>query len=138
MRVFLDANILVSVLNREYPMFTYSSRVLSLADSNSFQVHTSPICLAIAFYFAEKKSGSVMAKRKIELLARKLGIATVDQATVLKTLRNKAITDFEDGLEYHAAEASKCKCIISEDRKHFFFSKLEVLGAREFLEKYMM
>ena len=54
MRIFLDANILVSVLNKEYPLFSYSARIISLADNKKFTVYTSPICLAIAFYFAEK------------------------------------------------------------------------------------
>ncbi|HLF33367.1 MAG TPA: PIN domain-containing protein, partial [Cyclobacteriaceae bacterium] len=57
MKVFLDANILVSVLNKEYPVFSYSARLLQLALTKKFQLYTSPICLAIAFYFAEKKSG---------------------------------------------------------------------------------
>ena len=30
MKLFLDANVLVSVLNKEYPSFTYTSRILSL------------------------------------------------------------------------------------------------------------
>jgi predicted nucleic acid-binding protein len=64
MKFFLDANILVSVLNKEYPLFTYSSRILSLADDKRFQVFTSSVCLAIAFYFSEKKSGSTVAKKK--------------------------------------------------------------------------
>jgi predicted nucleic acid-binding protein len=54
MRIFLDANILVSVLNKEYPLFSYSARIISLADNKKFTVYTSPICLAIAFYFAKK------------------------------------------------------------------------------------
>ena len=28
MRIFLDANILVSVLNKEYPLYTYSARIV--------------------------------------------------------------------------------------------------------------
>ncbi|HPM30759.1 MAG TPA: hypothetical protein PLJ60_10545 [Chryseolinea sp.] len=57
MNIFLDANILVSVLNKEYPLFTYSARILTLADNKKFTVFTSPICLAIAYYFAEKRAG---------------------------------------------------------------------------------
>ena len=68
MRIFLDANILVSVLNKEYPLFTYTARIVSLADQQKFNVYTSPVCLAIAFYFAENKSGTQMAKQKIKLL----------------------------------------------------------------------
>jgi predicted nucleic acid-binding protein len=68
MKIFLDANILVSVLNKEYPVFSFSSRILSLAQNKKFEVFTSPLCLAIAFYFAEKKHKTVKAKEKIKLL----------------------------------------------------------------------
>ncbi|MEI9958643.1 MAG: PIN domain-containing protein [Ferruginibacter sp.] len=71
MRIFLDANILVSVLNKEYPLFTYAARIVSLADNKKFTVYTSPVCLAIAFYFAEKKCGTQLAKQKIKLLSEK-------------------------------------------------------------------
>jgi predicted nucleic acid-binding protein len=138
MRLFLDANILVSVLNKEYPLFTHSSRVLSLAGNPKFQVYTSPICLAIAFYFAEKKSGTLEAKRKMEILCDKLDIATADKLVVKKAIQNKSIQDFEDGLEYYSAEVAKCACIVTEDRGDFFFSKIEVLDSKSFLEKYVM
>lgn len=55
MRIFLDANILVSVLNKEYPLYSYSSRIVSLVDHKRFEVFTSPICLAIAFLFCRKE-----------------------------------------------------------------------------------
>ncbi len=136
MRLFLDANILVSVLNKEYPLFTYSSRVLSLADNPKFQVYTSPICLAIAFYFAEKKSGTIAAKKKMEVLCDRLEIATADKSVVKRAIQNKSIHDFEDGLEYYSAEAAKCTCIVTEDKNDFFFSKMEVMNSQAFLEKY--
>ena len=138
MKIFLDANILVSVLNQEYPIFTYSSRVLSLMDNPKFEVYTSPICLAIAFYFAEKKSGTVKAKQKMVILCNKIEIAQSDKSTVLKTIQNKSIRDFEDGLEYYSAQAANCKCIITEDKDDFFFSSLEVLDSQSFLKKYVM
>ncbi len=138
MRVFLDANILVSVLNKEYPLFTHSSRVLSLAENPKFQVYTSPICLAIAFYFAEKKSGSAVAKSKMEMLCDKLDIATADKQVVKQAIQNKSVHDFEDGLEYYSAVSAKCKCIVTEDREDFFFAEIEVLDSKSFLEKYAM
>ena|SRR5258708_27590087 len=138
MRIFLDANILVSVLNKEYPVFPYSSRVLGLTGNKNFLVFTSPICVAIAFYFAEKKSGTALARQKMEILTNKINIATTDHETVLQTLKNKAVEDFEDGLEYYTAVQAKCQCIITEDIKDFYFSKLEVLSAEEFLVKYFM
>jgi predicted nucleic acid-binding protein len=137
MRVFLDANILVSVLNKEYPLFTYTSRIISLADKTKFTVFTSPVCLAIAFYFAEKKHRSVSAKMKIKILCNHINIAAANKSTVLQSLDNPAVHDFEDGLEYYSAIENKCDCIITEDIDDFYFSKIEVLRSEAFFEKYL-
>lgn len=134
MKVFLDANVLVSVLNKEYPVFTYSSRVLSLADTPKYKFYTSPLCLAIAYYFAEKKSGNTQARYKIDLLISKLQITTVNDKTVRDTNSNKKIHDFEDGLQYYSAIHSGCKYIVTEDLNDFYFSEIEILTSRQFLE----
>jgi predicted nucleic acid-binding protein len=137
MKVFLDANVLAAVLNKEYPLFSYASRILSAADRKDFQVFTSPICLAIAFYFAEKKSGTTLAGKKINLLISHVHIAPTNREAVLKTISNKKKIDFEDGLEYYAALGSGCQAIVTEDRGDFHFSEIEVLNCQEFMEKYL-
>jgi predicted nucleic acid-binding protein len=139
MKVFLDANVLVSVLNKEYPTFSYSSRLLSFSQkSTKFEFYTSPICLAIAYYFAEKKSKSALAKKKIDLLCEHILIAENTISGVKSTLINKAIHDFEDGLEYYAALEKDCNCIITEDQNDFYFSEIEVLNCKDFFIKYLM
>jgi predicted nucleic acid-binding protein len=138
MRIFLDANILVSALNKEYPLFSYSARIISLADNKKFTVYTSPICLAIAFYFAEKKSGTQLAKKKIEILVSKLSITDIGKKEVLQSLQNKKVNDFEDGLEYYAAESSNCNAIITEDINDFYFSSIPVFNSISFLEKHLI
>ena len=138
MRIFIDANILVSVLNKEYPLFTQSARILSLADSPSFQIYTSPICFAIAFYFASKKSGMSLAKKKIAVLAGKIKIAENNQTDVLAAATHKKILDFEDGLEYYAAKNAGCRCIVTEDIADFYFSEIEVLSSESFLNRYVL
>ncbi|HVY74938.1 MAG TPA: PIN domain-containing protein [Puia sp.] len=137
MRIFLNANILVSVLNKEYPLFTWSSRILSLAGHKQFSLYTSPVCLAIAFYFAEKKSGALVAKKKTGLLARHLFIAEIGKSMVLQAVNNSAIHDFEDGIEYYAAKAAGCSMIISEDADDFYFSDIEILTSGQFFERYL-
>jgi len=137
MKIFLDANILVSVLNKEYPLFTYTSRIVSLADNKKFTLFTSPVCVAIAFYFAEKKYKSISAKKRIQILCEHINIAPLNKSAVLQSLQNPAINDFEDGLEYYAAVESRCDCIITEDVGDFYFSKIEVLGSEDFFQKHL-
>ena len=137
MKIFLDANVLVSVLNKEYPQFTYSSRILSLHNKGGFQVYTSPICLAIAFYFSEKKYKTQSAKQKIKLLAENINIADATATSVAKAVSNIQVNDFEDGLEYYAALESSCECIVTEDVNDFYYSSIEVLNCHDFSNKYM-
>ena len=138
MKVFIDANILVSVLNKEYPLFTHSARILSLSGNKNFEIYTSPICLAIAFYFAEKKHKTKTAREKITLLCKHVFIAPATRTVVDKTINNKKINDFKDGLEYYSAMESECNFIVTEDINDFYFSEIPVLNARAFFEKHVV
>jgi len=133
MKVFLDANIIVSVLNKEFPLFNHTARILSLAGQSDFQFYTSPICLAIAFHFASKKVSQAKAKEKISLLCQHIKIADADQNGVEKALANKKVHDLEDGFEYYAVDRVDCQVILTEDKKDFYFSEIEVLNSSEFI-----
>lgn len=133
MQVLLDANVLVSVLNKEYPVFTYSSRLLSLSDQNRFQFFVTPLSLSIAAYFSAKKSGNASAKSKIKLLSDHLSIAIVNEQCVKQALSNKAVEDFEDGMQYYAALYARCDCIVTENKQDYYFSDIEITSSEEFL-----
>ncbi len=135
-KIFLDANILVTVLCNEYPRFGPCARVLSLVDDPRFEVYTSPLCMAIAAYFAEKKNGKDQARKKITLLGEKLSMTNVGQQAMDRTLADKRILDIEDGLQYHSAIDAKCGYIVTYDRKDFHFSKIPVMDAEDFLLKH--
>ncbi len=136
MKIFLDANIIVSVLNKEYPLFTFSTRILSLSSKSYFQLFTSPLCLAIAFYFSSKKSGEEEAKRKINLLLEHIFLTTMDESVTRKAVKDPRIRDFEDGLEYYSAINKSCQVLITENKEDYFFSEIEVLNCEEFICKY--
>jgi len=137
MRFFLDANILVSVLNKEYPLYIYTSRILSMAGEKNTALVTTGISLAIAYYFAEKKHGQPEANKKIKLLTKHLEIADCGQREVTAASQNKKIHHFEDGLQYYAAVHANCTCIVSNDLDDFYFSDLPVLGPEAFFRKYV-
>lgn len=137
MKVLIDANVLVSVLNKDYPLYTYSSRVLSLADRQKFDLYATPTSLAISFYFSSKKSGEFLAKKKLQQLCEHVDIAMISQMAVKLALGNKSVHDFEDGLQYYAAMEIGCQCIITEEKDDFYYSDLEVLSCEEFLDRHV-
>jgi len=132
-KIFVDANLLVAVLNREYPLYDAAARILSLANQKNHHLYTSPVCLAIAFYFAEKKSGRKSALGKIQKIADYISVTTIDDEITRKSLNNSKVEDFEDGLEYYSAVKSGCECIITENQSDFYFSEIPVYGSSEFL-----
>jgi predicted nucleic acid-binding protein len=134
MRVFVDANILIAVLNKEYPLFTYAARVLSLSNRPGFHLYTSPLCLAIGFYFATKKTGEKAAKRKIEILLNNISITEINESVTKNALQNPKVHDFEDGMEYYSAINSDCQVIVTTDTEDFYFSEIQVLDSEAFLK----
>ncbi|MFT3702591.1 MAG: PIN domain-containing protein [Agriterribacter sp.] len=138
MRIFLDANILVSVLNKEYPLYQYSSKLLSLCGYKNFIVCTSPVCLAIAFYFAEKKHGSQVARSKIGILLEHITVTDCGATEARLAIQNKKAQDFEDALQYYSALHAQCKCIVTTDTDDFFYAdKMEIIEPDQFLMKYV-
>lgn len=136
-RIFLDANILIAVLNKEYPLFSKAARILSLTENKRFEVFTSPLCLAIAFYFSGKKSGENEARKKISLLSSKLSICNMNAQAVMQTINNPKIHDFEDGLQYHSAKDAGCKVIVTENMSDFYFSEIPVRNCDAFLKEFV-
>jgi hypothetical protein len=133
MKVFLDANILVATLNKEYPLFLWSSRLLSLHGKRNIELCTSPLCLAIAFYFAGKKCGEKKAVQKIGQLCNHISVTSMDEKITHQALNDPRISDFEDGLEYYSALNHTCDYIITENQQDFWFSSIEVLSCEAFL-----
>lgn len=137
MKVFLDANILISVLNKEFPLANYTLRLLSVASSKKIKLYTSPICLAICYYFCSKKYNTTIAKQKVLLLASNINLALSKETDIAFIANNKNIEDFEDGLQYCAALNANCTCIITEDTNDYYFSKIEILNTEHFFDKYI-
>jgi predicted nucleic acid-binding protein len=137
MNIFVDANVLVSVLNKEYPAFPFAARILGLHGKGKYQVFTSPLCLAIAWYFSEKKSGTEQANQKLRVMYQNLRVSDIRDEDVEESFSNKQIHDFEDGLEYYSALRGKCNFLITENIEDFYFSQIEVLKPKDFLVRYV-
>ena len=136
--MFLDANILVAVLNNEYPRFDFAARILSLADNPRFTLYTSRLAISISFYFCAKKANDKVAYGKIKLLATKVLLSANASSDLKDVFVNKKIHDIEDGLEYFAALGSKSTVIVTYDADDFYFSDIEVLSPKDFLIKYAL
>jgi predicted nucleic acid-binding protein len=108
-----------------------------LHGSQNFEVFTSPLCLAIAFYFAEKKSGSREAFKKIKILADRLSITHAGPEETRLAANLKSCTDFEDALQYQSAIGSGCRALVTYDSQDFYFANIPVLEPMAFFRQFV-
>lgn len=132
---FLDANILVSVVNKEYPLFTSTSKILSLTERTGFQLFASTLSLGITYYFSEKKSGAKTANEKMKLLISQLSITNCGVLEAQAAAENIQSKDFEDAMQYSSAINSGCDCIVTDNGQDFYYSSLPVYSPDEYLRK---
>lgn len=137
MRVFLDANVLVSVLNKEYPVFPFTSRILSLP-AKHFSLHTSALSLAIAFYFGSKKRGEEIARERIALFSQHLQITDCSSAEVNAAIKDLRVHDLEDGMQYYSAVHAGCKVIVTSNVNDFYFSSIDIAPPEDFWNRYVV
>jgi predicted nucleic acid-binding protein len=136
MNVFIDANVIINVLNKEYPAFDHSARFLSLAQNNRFTFFTSSLSIAICWFFAEKKSGRIIANQKIEHLLKYFRITECGEEEVRKALADKKADDMEDAIQVYSALRSSCSHLVTNNLSDFHFSSLEILDPLSFIEQY--
>ncbi len=132
MKVFVDANILVAVFNKEYPAYDSCARVLSLAGQDGIEIYCSTLSLGIAFYFAEKKCGRKRAHEKISILCKYIHISPCGPKEVESALQH-ANVDFEDALQEASAKFAGCEMILTLNGKDFWFSNMEQYHPEVFL-----
>jgi predicted nucleic acid-binding protein len=126
MRIFLDANVLVSVVNREYPAFTACAKILSLADEPGISLYTSTLSLGITWYFSSKKSGRISARNKMDVLLKHILISPCGQEEVKQAMQFKQDADFEDALQFASALSAHCQYIVTSNCSDFYFSDIPV------------
>lgn len=132
MKLFLDTNILVSVVRNEMPYFSDCVKVLNLYQHRRFQLVTTGLTLGTAFYMAGKKFGDAEAKRKLHKLSSAFSIIPCGAHEAESAFTTKEVHDFEDGLQYFSALNAGCNFIITYNKDDFYFSKIPVLLPDEF------
>jgi predicted nucleic acid-binding protein len=124
MRIFLDANVLIAVLNKEYPRFDEAARLLSLAGKRPYQIYVSAVSLAIAWYFVERKSGKKLAAQKFDVLLKHIEVTPCGPTEIRRVSTFPPNIDWEDGLQVSSAESAGCNVIATFDLKDYYFSPI--------------
>ena len=122
MRLFIDANILIDVIDASRPNSRSSAALFTwlIEHQNRYELFTSCDLLTTVYYLTRKHLNPQKALQKIKILNRTLtlvefGNAEVDEAISLME-HDPKYTDLEDTIQYVIARKKQCKYILTNDQ----------------------
>ena len=135
-KIFLDTNILLDVIEGRPKFLVASSNVLDFAIRKKIQLFATSLTFANCAYIARKNVGYENAIKGLIALKKLITIAPMDDQQCEKALHSVA-PDFEDMLQYMAAQAAECEIIITRDyNRHFPTDGIPIMSPESFLETF--
>ena len=131
-RLLIDSDIIIDlVAKREH--YPSAAELFTLLDDRTVEGCTTPIVLANVEYVLRKYGGKVEAKKAIQTLLATVTVLTMNQ-TMARAAADSSFPDFEDAMQYYAAEQGKVNFIITRNKTDYSRGTITVLTAEEFLD----
>ena len=135
MRVLVETDVILDVLQKRDPCFSDSYRALRRALENDAECLISASAATDIFYVLRKSLGSAQqAKEHIDQLAQVVSFADV-QGMGIHTALMRAMPDFEDAVVDAVAERSGASYILTRNIKDFTGSVVPAILPADFLNK---
>lgn len=133
MKVLLDLNLLLDVLQKREPHYPASAAVLSSIASGELQGAIPGHALTTIHYVLTRFAGRERALRAIDWLLGELEIVP-EGRTVFLRARSLSMNDFEDAVVAATAEESGCDYVITRNLADFQGSPVSTVSPTELVE----
>ncbi|MFT4203943.1 MAG: PIN domain-containing protein [Chitinophagaceae bacterium] len=133
-KVFVDANIVIDLLEKREDFYQEAQELFTLADKNEVQLYVSALTIANAHYilFKHLKREAKKVLSKFKVLVEVLPMTD----KILELSLSSDHKDFEDAIQYYTAIENEMEIIITRNKKDFKESNIPILTAREFINHY--
>ena len=132
MKVLLDLNVLLDVVQNRVPHYHDSAKVLSLARLGEIQAVLPVHAFTTLYYILAKAAGKPKADQTIDWLLAHFEVAVADKA-VLRRARQLPLADFEDAVVASLAEAGQGDHVVTRNVSDFTGSPVSALTPTDFL-----
>ena len=119
-QVFIDSDIILDLLCKREPFYTFAAEVFTLGDTKQIDLVTTSVVFANVFYILRKLLGIDKAKELLRKLRIIISVVSVDEKVVDLALNSK-FADFEDGLQYFTARENNIKIILTRNIKYICY-----------------
>ena len=132
MKVLLDLNVLLDVVQNRAPHYDDSAKVLSLARLGEIQAVLPVHALTTLYYILAKAAGKAKAEQTVDWLLAHFEVAVADKAVLLRA-RQLPLADFEDAVVASLAQAGQCDHVVTRNVSDFAGSPVPALTPTDFL-----
>ena len=131
MRLFLDTNIVVDLLEGREPFCYDAAQLFTMAHDKKVELLVSPMTFSTASFLL-RKHGPEGVRNLLSNLRQLVRVTISDERTVDDSIASQ-FKDFEDAMQYYSALNAKAEIIITRNGKDFTASNLPVMTATEYL-----
>ena len=133
MKVFLDTNIVIDLLDKREPFYIDAVKLFTLAYQKKITLFVSPMTYATASYLLRKHGKEGM--RKLLNNFRQLSQITTADERVVDAALASSFDDYEDALQYYSALTRNVDVIVTRNKKDFTSVSIPVLSPAELLKQ---
>ena len=133
MKVFLDTNIVIDLLDKREPFYIDAVKLFTLAYQKKITLFVSPMTYATASYLLRKHGKEGM--RKLLTNFRQLTQITTADERVVDAALASSFDDYEDALQYYSALTRNVDVIVTRNKKDFTSASIPVLSPAELLKQ---
>lgn len=133
MKVFLDANVIIDVVQNRIDFVEASSKVLQLGLDGDCELCASDITFTTVSFYARKQRTLEQLYDVLQSLRDFIDIVPSGKLAIDWALQHK-LHDFEDAVQYFSALRSGAEYIVSRNVRDYPYDDIPVLTPTEFLD----
>ena len=133
MKITVDLNVILDVVQNRLPHYQASEEVLHRARAGEFVAVLPGHALTTLHYVIEKWSGTPLANQTIDSLLADFAVHSADKVN-FERARQLPLKDFEDAVVASVAEATGCNYVVTRNVADFAGSPVPAITPTEFLE----
>ena len=134
MRLLIDANIILEVLQKREPHCKESSLIWKLCETEQDEGYVSSLTFANLVYVMRKELDPEQIKSVLEMLKLIFRFEELNESDLVNAA-NLCWEDFEDAIQSVTAERIKADCIITRNVRDFKNSKVTAFTPAEYLAR---
>ena len=132
MKVFLDANIIIDVVQNRTDFVEESSKVLQSGLEGFIDLCASDVTFTTVSFYARKQRTTEQLYEIMQSLRDFIDVVPTGRIAIDWALQRKA-KDFEDSVQYYAALRTGAEYIVSRNVRDYPFDDIPVVTPQDFL-----